>query len=73
VTLQAGGVQAATLHYGARKGQFGKGPKRGFLIPWGRIKARPYMPLADDGTQLVPAAEAQVIRTIEEYLAAAAR
>lgn len=73
VTLTAGGVQAAVLHYGAGKGQFGSGVTRRFPIPWGTIPARPYMPIRDDGRSLVPAAQEDVITTIEEYINAAAR
>lgn len=65
--LGAGGVQAATLHYGAKKGQFGR-TRRGAPIPWGDIPARPYMPVTDDGTNLVPAAREEVLTSITEYL-----
>lgn len=37
-------VRATTLHYGAKKGQFGK-TKHGVPIPWGDIVARPFMRL----------------------------
>lgn len=35
---------AATQHFGARKGQFGR-TKRGGPIPWGDIPARPFLKL----------------------------
>lgn len=68
VTIGARGVQAAVLQFGARKGEFGQGKTRRFAIPWGTIPPRPYLPLTDDGKDLVPAARAEVLTTIEEYL-----
>lgn len=40
VTLSAGTVYAATMQFGAKKGQFRKGERP---IPWGDIPARPFM------------------------------
>lgn len=67
VTIGAGGVQAAVLQFGARQGQFGRSKRNGPL-PWGTIPPRPYLPLNDAGTDLVPEARAEVHTIIEEYL-----
>lgn len=40
-------IYATTMHYGAKKGEFGK-TKRGALIPWGDIPARPLFGLSRD-------------------------
>lgn len=68
LTLGAGGEQAGVLHFGASKGQFGRGRTRNFPIPWGDIPARPYMPITDDGTDLAPAARREIFTSITEYL-----
>lgn len=68
LTLGAGGVQAAVLHFGARKGQFGR-TRRGAPIPWGDIPARPYMPVR--GNRLAPAAEAEIRTSLEEHIESA--
>ena len=60
VLVQAGGVQAAVLQFGAKRGQFGK-TKRNAPIPWGDIPARPYFP--DDA-----AAQGPALATVTEYL-----
>lgn len=73
LTVGASGIQAGVLQFGARKGQFGTGKTRRFLIPWGNIPARPYLPISDDGQSLVPAAHGQIVRSIEEYIEAAAQ
>jgi phage gpG-like protein len=52
VLVSAGGVQAATLQFGARRGQFGQ-TRRGAPIPWGDIPARPFFP--DDKAAQGPA------------------
>jgi len=43
---------AGTHQFGVRKGQFGK-TRRGAPIPWGRIPARPFLPLRD-GVAAIP-------------------
>lgn len=63
VLVAAGGVQAATLQFGAKRGQFGK-TRRGAPIPWGDIPARPYFP--DD-----KAAQEPALATLTDYLKAA--
>lgn len=68
VEIGASGVQAAVLQFGAQKGQFGRGKTRNFMIPWGDIPPRPYMPLNDAGTDLVPEARARVLTIIDEFL-----
>jgi phage gpG-like protein len=73
LTIGAGGVQAGVLQFGAAKGQFGTGKTRRFAIPWGTIPPRPYLPLTDDGRDLVPVARGEVLTTIEEYLEAETR
>lgn len=73
LTIGANGVQAAVLQFGASKGQFGTGKTRRFVIPWGTIPPRPYLPLTDDGTGLVSAAREEVLTIIEEYIDSAAK
>lgn len=72
VELHANAAQAGVLYFGAAKGQFGK-TKRGSPIPWGRIAPRPYFPFTDDRTALVPAAHAEAVTLVREYLEGAQR
>lgn len=65
VTIGAGGVQAAVLQFGAKKGAFGRN-RRGSPIPWGDIPERPYLPFA--GGSLLPAAQALVLAIVDEHL-----
>jgi phage virion morphogenesis protein len=44
---------AATHQFGAEKGAFGKN-KRGIMIPWGKIPARPFLPIRPDGRVDLP-------------------
>lgn len=67
VTIGSSAVQSAVLQFGARQGQFGRSKRNGPL-PWGRIPPRPYLPLNDAGTDLVPQAREEVNTIIEEYL-----
>ena len=60
VLVSAGGVQAATLQFGAKRGQFGQ-TRRGAPIPWGDIPARPFFP--DD-----KAAQGPALATLTDYI-----
>lgn len=68
VTIGAGGVQAAVLQFGAAKGAFGRGKTRNVMVPWGTIPPRPYMPINDAGTDLVPEARERVLTIIDDFL-----
>ena len=57
-------VQAATLHFGAKRGAHGK-TRRGAPIPWGDIPARPFVGLSS-------ADKEAVLETIAEALERAA-
>lgn len=52
--------QAAVMHFGARKGQFGK-TTRGQSIPWGDIPARPFLGISN-------ADSAHILELIEDHL-----
>ena len=54
VLIQTFALQAATLQFGAKKGEFGK-TRRGAPIPWGDIPARPFFP--DDESALETATQ----------------
>ena len=45
-------VQAATLHFGAKRGAHGK-TRRGAPIPWGDIPARPFVGLSSEDKEAV--------------------
>lgn len=58
VTIGTNKVQAAMLHFGAKRGQFGRGryrTRRGsFPIPWGDVPARPIFGISsEDRTQML--------------------
>lgn len=58
-------VQAATLHFGAKRGAHGK-TRRGAPIPWGDIPARPFVGLSSEDKEAV-------LETITEALERAAQ
>lgn len=58
-------VQAATLHFGAKRGAHGK-TRRGAPIPWGDIPARPFVGLSSEDKEAV-------LETITEALEQAAQ
>ena len=45
-------IYATTMHYGAKKGAFGK-TRRGAPIPWGDIPARPFMMLQSNDVDAI--------------------
>ncbi|MEX3628753.1 MAG: phage virion morphogenesis protein [Burkholderia sp.] len=60
---------AATMFFGAKKGQFGH-DSRNHPIPWGDIPARPFLPVRTEGSgfKLSNPAERSVIEILERYL-----
>ncbi|MBN3779957.1 phage virion morphogenesis protein [Burkholderia sp. Ac-20345] len=60
---------AATMFYGAKKGQFGT-DRRNHPVPWGDIPGRPFFPVraAGSGFRLTNQAERSVIEILEHYL-----
>lgn len=66
VEVGSSAVQAATLHFGARRGQFGR-TKRGARLPWGDIPPRPFLPVRRDGS-LPDTARRAIIEAITDYL-----
>lgn len=58
-------AQAATLHFGAKRGAHGK-TRRGAPIPWGDIPARPFVGLSSEDKEAV-------LETIAEALERAAQ
>lgn len=66
VQIGSSAIQAATLHFGARRGAFGR-TRRGAPIPWGNIPPRPFMPVDGHGG-LAPGARQTVVDTIADYL-----
>lgn len=56
---------AATMHYGAKKGQFGQ-TKRGASIPWGDISPRPFLPM-DENDNLQPEASLEIERDANHF------
>ena len=63
VEVSSGRIQAAVMHFGARKGAFGT-TSRGASIPWGDIPARPILGVSDQDRSNIAA-------TIEEWLTGA--
>lgn len=67
VEVGASAIQAAVLHFGAKRGAFGR-TRRGAPLPWGDIPARPFMPI--EGRDRLPQAAGEIVRdTIADYLA----
>lgn len=52
VEVGSNAVQAAVLHFGAKRGEFGK-TRRGAPIPWGDIPARPFVGLSSEDKEAV--------------------
>jgi phage gpG-like protein len=48
VTVGANKIYATTMHFGAKRGAFGR-TRRGGPIPWGDIPARPLLPVSGQG------------------------
>jgi phage gpG-like protein len=66
VEIGSSAVQAATLHFGASRGAFGR-TRHGAPIPWGNIPPRPFMPVDGQGG-LARGARQTVIETITDHL-----
>lgn len=66
VDVSSSAVQAATLQFGAKRGQFGR-TKRGALIPWGDIPPRPFLPVREDGS-LPDVARDVILKAIMRHL-----
>ena len=60
VELGTNAIQSAVMHFGAKKGAFGK-TKRGSSIPWGDIPARPFLGLSEGN-------QADIVELVEEWL-----
>ncbi|SFJ29356.1 phage virion morphogenesis protein [Albimonas pacifica] len=60
VELGTNAIQSAVMHFGAKKGAFGK-TKRGSSIPWGDIPARPFLGLSESD-------QANIVELVEEWL-----
>lgn len=60
---------AATMFFGAKKGQFGT-DSRNHPIPWGDIPPRPFMPVKISGSDyaLTEPAQRSVLEILERYL-----
>jgi phage gpG-like protein len=61
--LGSGAIQAAVMHFGAKKGAFGSHQGKGFggttptvSLPWGDIPARPFLGLSDEDQDAITAA-----------------
>ena len=63
VVIGSGMIYAATHQFGAEQGEFGRS-KRGGPIPWGNIKARPFLGISS-------ADERTINNVLNDYLAAA--
>lgn len=61
VTIASPEEYAATQHFGAMRGAFGR-TSRGSAIPWGNIPPRPFMPILRDGS--LPPSAAQLVMDI---------
>lgn len=57
---------AATQHFGALRGAFGRN-KKGGPIPWGTIPPRPFLPVRRDGS-MPPAAQEMVRAAVGKHL-----
>ncbi|MBN2691078.1 MAG: phage virion morphogenesis protein [Burkholderiaceae bacterium] len=66
-TVAAGGVQAAVMQFGQKKGASGAG-KRGKPIPWGDIPPRPFLPISPGG-DLEPKARDLVLDILRAWVA----
>lgn len=66
-TVGVGGVQAAVMQFGQKKGASGMS-KRGRPIPWGDIPARPYLPIAADAG-IEPEAVTLVMAALRAWVA----
>ena len=60
VEIGTNAIQSAVMHFGAKKGAFGK-TKRGSSIPWGDIPARPFLGLSETD-------QANIVELVEEWL-----
>tara|TARA_Y100000815_G_scaffold150089_1_gene135949 strand:+ start:83 stop:586 length:504 start_codon:yes stop_codon:yes gene_type:complete len=60
VEIGTNAIQSAVMHFGAKKGAFGK-TKRGSSIPWGDIPARPFLGLSESD-------QANIVELVEEWL-----
>jgi phage virion morphogenesis protein len=58
--------QAATLHFGAKRGAHGK-TRRGAPIPWGDIPARPFVGLSKDDKEAVLETIAEAIERAAQW------
>lgn len=66
-TVGAGGVQAAVMQFGQKKGASGAG-RRGRPIPWGDIPPRPFLPISPGG-DLEPKARDLVLDILRAWVA----
>ena len=60
VEVGTNAIQSAVMHFGAKKGAFGK-TKRGSSIPWGDIPARPFLGVSETD-------QANIVELVEEWL-----
>lgn len=60
-------IYAATHQMGAARGAFGR-TRRGGPIPWGRIPARPFLPLREGRADLPPGLQQDVIALIARHI-----